>query len=232
MAEVYLPSDLPGLTYHIDRVPQFSTAVEVLNGRVRANAIQDQPSYRWRLTYDFIKRPTIPGSPPTIISGPNELASFIFARRVNWDYFYYRDPDDCSVTAMHFGIGDGATTDFQVSRTLSATYQFTENIYAVGGVNWRGIADLSQRPPIIDSAPTFYVNGSPGSLVGNGVDRFGIVRFASAPGAGLPLTWTGFFYFRCHFVAETIDFAEFMHNFWETKSLEFETTKFGDPTTT
>jgi Conserved hypothetical protein 2217 (DUF2460) len=222
MAEVFLPSDLPGLTFDVKRSPMFKTAVNILNGRERNIQIQTAPAITWSLTWDYIGPPKETGV--GIISNPNELAAFIFARRVDWDFFYYRDPDDCLASAMPFGYGDGHTTKFQITRTMNPTYPLIENVYVVNvSGNWFPATPIPTFP-VGDTAATFFVNGTLTSVTG--VDRMGNVTFPSAPGAGLPLTWSGNFYYRCRFKNPSTDIPQFMHNFWELKQLEFETVKY------
>ncbi|MEO6983330.1 MAG: DUF2460 domain-containing protein [Edaphobacter sp.] len=96
--------------------------------------------------------------------------------------FLFADPQDNTVTHAQFGLGDGVTTAFQLSR----------NIY--------GYPDIVQN---VDGTPTIYVSGSvtaPASI-----SNTGVVTFSSAPALGEVLTWTGSFRYLCRFSEDTID---------------------------
>jgi hypothetical protein len=221
--EVYLPTDLVGLTFTVERSPMFKAWTTVQSGREIRNPNQTQPKYKWQLNYEYLTPLTISGIQ---VPGPNELAAFIFSLRVNWAYFYYRDPDDNLATAMPFGRGDGTTTTFQISKQVlvGSPYSFTENVFAIGGLSsyYSTTSPFSTpSPPVIDSAPVFYVNGTPTTVTG--VDRNGIVYFPSAPANNAALTWTGNFYYRCCFSATEANFDEFMWKFWEARQVDFET---------
>ncbi len=49
----------------------------------------------------------------------------------------------------------------------------------------------------------------------------GLVTFASAPGSGAALAWTGYFSFLCRFDADDLDFEQFMSNLWRAQSVKF-----------
>jgi hypothetical protein len=48
----------------------------------------------------------------------------------------------------------------------------------------------------------------------------GIVTFASAPASGA--AWTGNYFYRLHFGEDSVDFEEFMYQFWQCQSVKFE----------
>lgn len=118
--------------------------------------------------------------------------------------FKYFDKNDGSVIAMPFAAGDGATTQFQLSRTLSS---FTE--------------------PVIDPiAATIFVNGvsQPFAFLDNSADGSGgVIVMASPPAAGAALTWTGTFNWLCQFDEDSFEFSNFMYLLWSLKKCVFTT---------
>jgi hypothetical protein len=46
-----------------------------------------------------------------------------------------------------------------------------------------------------------------------------LVTFTSAPASTVPLLWSGSFYYRCRFDADSLDFGEFMYRLWDLKKL-------------
>ncbi len=118
-----------------------------------------------------------------------------------FDDWLFQDPEDNLATNELFGIGDGVTATFQLGRTSGS---FFEPIYGPG------------------SGLTFTVAG-----VANGatVSPLGQVTFAAAPAAGAQLRWSGPYYWRCRFTAETLDFTRSFSTFLEAKKVEFRTVK-------
>lgn len=49
----------------------------------------------------------------------------------------------------------------------------------------------------------------------------GLVTFANTPATAAILTWTGNFYYRVRFSADSADFNEFMYQLWDLKKLSF-----------
>jgi uncharacterized protein (TIGR02217 family) len=130
-----------------------------------------------------------------------DLLGFYMAMGGAGNSFLYLDPDDNTVTptgtdgstAGFLGIGDGATTTFQLIRQI-------------------GIGqDIVQNP--ITVVP--YLNGSPqatGWTLGYG----GIVTFASPPANGVVVQWGGQFYFRLRFLDDVIDDLEMiLYGVWD-----------------
>lgn len=116
--------------------------------------------------------------------------------------FYYNDPNDNTVNTQVFAIGDGATTAFQLIRSFG------------------GFAEPVQSPNVITN---IEINGTPSSSYSLGAG--GIVNFATAPGAGTVLTWTGTFYWMCKFDDDVAEFSQFNSTMYEMKKLSFTTVK-------
>jgi uncharacterized protein (TIGR02217 family) len=132
-----------------------------------------------------------------------------FYNQVNGSFgvFQFNDPDDNSVTNQLFGVGDGTTTAFPLTRTMTGA----------GGFTWNEPVFAPVGTPVVK------VNGTPTVLFTLGTQ--GLITFNSAPAAAASLTWTGTFNWLCRFDEDTLEFSKFMNNLWECKSLKFTTIK-------
>ena len=144
---VFLPTDLPGLTFKSIKRPVFNTeAPEASSGDERRTALRSRVSWFWQLDYEFIYK-----APP----GPNEMFSFFASMQGAGLAFLYRDPSDTLMTVTQgtfiSNVSDGTTTTkYQIARILSPTYPFVE-IVTNGLWNTTFGADTFQ----------IYDNGSP-----------------------------------------------------------------------
>jgi hypothetical protein len=96
--------------------------------------------------------------------------------------FLFEDPQDSFVTAAQFGVGNGTTVAFQLSRNINGSVDVIQNL---------------------NGSPSIFVNGVLNTS--NSISSTGVVTFSSAPGSGAVLTWTGNFYFLCRFSEDTVD---------------------------
>jgi uncharacterized protein (TIGR02217 family) len=127
-----------------------------------------------------------------------QMLSLFNLSRGQFGTFLFLDPTDSAVTDQLFGTGNGSQIVFPLTHAIGT---FVEPVAAVVG------------------SPVFKANGSVVSAtVANGV-----VTFASPPTGAL--TWTGQFYYRCRFLNDDLDFANFMQGFWEAKKVEFRSTR-------
>ena len=129
-----------------------------------------------------------------------DFMSFYNNLKGGFDTFLYKDPYDNTVTTQNFGTGNGVAVAFQLIRNLSSwvepiTDTETQNIYLNG---------------VLTTAYTI-LNG--------------IVTFNTAPSNGVAITWSGTFYFRCRMSEDTMDFTQFMYQFWELKKINFISVK-------
>jgi uncharacterized protein (TIGR02217 family) len=198
MSNAVYPS-LPGLTFPIERTPEWATDVQTsASGRDFTRTLYTAPRYRYKLSYEFLRDSVAAQEFRTLLGAFN-------ARMGQWDTWLFSDPDDSSVTAQVFGTGNGSNKVFQLERVLGG---FAEAVYDLNG------------------APSIYVGGV---LKTAGTDytisSTGLVTFTSAPAAAASLTWTGSYYWRCRFLSDTLDFRKMMAGFWELASVEFITCK-------
>ena len=190
---------LPGLTFGVIRTPTFKTDIKTTpSGREFRAAQMLYPLYNYTLVYEFLRD-------QAAFQEMRSLLGFFNARQGAFDSFLFQDPDDQTVIVQAAGIGDGATTLFQLVRTLGGT---TEPVYDLNG------------------AATIYVAGVPKVLgVDYTINATAGITFTVAPAVGTPITWTGSYYWRCRFLLDAIDFSKFMTGFWEAKQVQLITVK-------
>jgi uncharacterized protein (TIGR02217 family) len=136
-----------------------------------------------------------------------EMNAFYNQTQGSFGVFQFNDIDDNTVTNQLFGVGDGVTTKFPLTRTMTGAGGFTWNepVFAPVGT------------------PTIFINGTPTVLFTLGTQ--GLITFNSAPAGGANLTWTGTYNWLCRFDDDNIDFSKFMSGLWEIKALKFTTIK-------
>lgn len=127
------------------------------------------------------------------------LAGFFLARKGQFDSFLYLDPTDNSVDDAALGTGNGSNKAFQLLRPFGGFNEPLTNIKSTAAVKVGGVQT---------SAYTLSSNG--------------VLTLTAAPAAGVSVTWSGTYYFRCRFKSDTAEFNQFMYRLWELKTLEFK----------
>lgn len=150
------------------------------------------PRWRYEIPFEVLRQDVTPAELDALMGLFNQMNG-------SAGVFTYVDPDDCAVINQQFGTGDGATTQFQLVRTLGG---FDEAVY------------------LPDSTLQVFVNGSPAALDAIGI---GLVTFTSAPAESAVLTWTGTFSWPCQFDADEIPFAKIYDLKWAAQSVKFTT---------
>ena len=179
-----------------------------MSGRRLDLADQLYPIWTWTLQYSFLRggRDSRFGIGPG--SGYTELDSlmgfFCRQKQAANATFLFDDPTDDQVTNQGIGYGDGATTSYQLLRTIGAAYYgglFTEPI--------------TQPNAIL----AVYVNGAsvPYSLGANGV-----VTLNSPPPPGALVSATFNYWWPAKFAEDTLDFDNFAYQLWELRKLSIE----------
>ena len=193
MSSEVFPS-LAGLEYPVVRTPIFRTLIqESTSGEENRAALQLYPRWQWTLSFNFLRD-----------DANNEfrtLLAFFLARKGAFDSFLFNDIDDNAVAGQPIGHGDGATTGFQLVRSLGG---FTE-------------------PVLQPLFATVYDNGvatSAWSYSGPG-----FVTFATAPASGAVITADLTYLWPVRFLADQYDFSKFMNRLWEQKKLDFVSLK-------
>ncbi len=185
---------LPGLAYPLKRSPQWSTAkLTALSGRESRIARWSYPVWQYVLPFEFLRSGSF-----------GEYESFVgFFNAVGGSAnpWLFSDPLANSVTAQGFGTGDGATTTFQLVRSLGG---YAEPVLSISGV-------------------TITINGTATTAFSIGAN--GIVTFATAPAMGAALAWSGSYQMVCRFDEDTVAMSNTMSGFWEAKEVKFTSVK-------
>src|SRR4051812_30223026 len=101
---------LPGLLWDVKKTPQWSTKVQpATSGKELRLSYYSAPIYKYSLAYEVLRQ-------ATAFLELQTLVGFFNARQGKYDSFLFQDPNDNAVTSHGFGIGDGATTAFQLQR--------------------------------------------------------------------------------------------------------------------
>lgn len=187
---------LPGLSFDISKSPRFNTIIQkAASGLEYRVALQQYPLWDFILSYELLRSDSY--------AELQTLMAFYVARQGAFDSFLFADPDDSKATAQvcynpsNSNVGDGTNTTFQMMRSYG------------------GFVEPVQNPNVITSV---MLNGTPTSAY---TQTSGLITFTTAPGVGVLVTWTGTFYYRTRFLADTIEFSKFYNNMWELKKIEF-----------
>lgn len=192
---------IAGVTMRVTKTPLWKTMKkESVSGREFRASFMLYPRYRFTLSFDLLRNTT---AKPDL----GNLVGFFNNMKGGYDSFLFSAPEDSTVANMSFGTGDGASTSFQLKRSLGNT-TYTDNVYDLNG------------------APLIMVDGANKTAgVDYNIGTTGIVTFAAAPAANKPLTWTGSYYWRCVFEDDDMDFDRFVSQMWEVKKLTVKTVK-------
>lgn len=195
MAEDVLPY-MPGQMLLAKKAPIWSTGVQKsVSGRRRTTAYYPAPEWTFQINYNAVRKR--PG-----LDEWSRLVSFFNERKGQFGEFLYFDRTDHQVSHHQFGVGDGVTRTFQLSRAIG---NWVEPIFGVVNVESVTVAGV----PV-----TAFI-----------YDDIGRISFAQAPASGAPLHWTGAFFFRCAYDADTLDSVQSFGRIWEMKNVSFTSIK-------
>lgn len=138
------------------------------------------------------------------------IGQFLF-QQGPYGVFLFDDVTDDTVTNMNFGTGDGTSVNWQLARSASVSYA----------------TDALSLEPItaLQGAPSIFINGVLQNPTTYTIGATGLVTFQNAPAVNAVLTWSGSFYYPCRFKADDMTFDQFLHNWWNTKTLDFISVK-------
>lgn len=196
MSQLIFPS-LPGLTWPVTRTVVAPPVTIKQTPSRREFRWRDSavPLYRYTLPFEFLRL-------ATAYSEWQQLMGFFNNVGGTFDDWLFEDRDDRYCSNQVFGVGDGSTKSFQLARALGG---FLEPIYGLNGT------------------PVITVNGA--ATTAFTVGSTAAVSFSTAPPSGAVLRWTGYFYWRCRFTSDSLEFTKNFSTFYEAKKVEFITTK-------
>jgi uncharacterized protein (TIGR02217 family) len=190
---------LPGQLFMLSKGPSWSSTVKkAASGRLVRASLQATPIWQFKIAYEYLR-----DRAPTTSELRNLLA-FFNAVQGQYGSFYFLDPYDNTVTNQEVAVADGVSTSYQLSRTvgLGTPYPFVEPVYGAVGV------------------PQVFLNGQPATA---GVGPFGTITFQTAPAQGQVISWTGQFYFLCHFTQDALQPTQMVKDLWSlTDGVTFE----------
>jgi len=196
MSNALFPA-LVGLTYPVEKTAVWSTKIQpVVSGKETRIGFWSYPIWQYSIGYDILRSDDVNAE-------LQSLLGFFNAHRGAFDDWLFYDPDDFAAVNQQFGTGDGTTTVFQLARSYGGVYEPVRATAGVAAVTDNGSA-----------AGSYSLDATSG-----------VITFAVAPANGHALRWTGTFYWRCRFMDDQITASKFMQNFWETKTLRFQSVK-------
>lgn len=171
--------------------PAFSTTIQTaVSGAETRLRNQAYPLRQWEIPVEFLRNAAATPEMQAL------LGAFCAAGGA-FGAFLVTDPDDCQATAQAIGQGDGATTQFQLVRTIAGV--FVEPIKAPNSVTAIRAAGVTKNPA------TYAVDAATG-----------IVTFAAAPANGAALEADFSYYWRVRFADDSIDLTKFMDGLWSS----------------
>jgi hypothetical protein len=187
---------LPGLTLDVTRdvLPPPVTVLKTPSRRRYVARDATIPLYAYTLKYEFLRVDDAYAELQTLVGFFNLMGG-------GFDTFLFDDTDDNTATAQIFGVGNGATTTFQLLRSFGG---FAEPVTAL------------QATP----AAQVFANGSPASSYT--ISAAGLVTFGTPPAVGVTLTWTGKFYRRCAFSDPKLTTTKFMNRLYSAGKVQIE----------
>ena len=194
---------LPGQGFWASKAPTWNTTIKkAASGRQIRGSQQGQPIWSFKVGYEYIR-----ARPSQAELG--QLFAFFNNCGGQLQPFYLLDPFDNYASNQQVAVGDGVTTTFQLTRTVGASspYPFVEPIYGVAH-------------PLGGSDPLILVNGEPPSGVSLG--PLGTIVFQSPPAANAVISWSGTYFFLCHFTQDALAPVQMVKDLWSLDGLTFE----------
>ncbi len=182
----------PGIKVQTQKTPMWGTGI-ARSRSMRETRVSEQiyPLYEIELSCEVLRDA---GS-----SEIRQMLGFFNARNGAFDSFLYTDPDDYTVTNEQFGICDGTTTQFQLTRSVGGFIEPVQNVNAITNVKRNGVALAN---------PADYTN-----------DSAGLITLVSPGTNGHALTWSGTYYWRVRFNEDKLEFGKLFQGLWEVKKL-------------
>lgn len=197
MSNAILPL-FPGVSWGVIKRPLWATNIsDAVSGRQYSLRRRIYPLWQFKLPYEVLRS-------TASTTEMQQIVGFFNARNGRYDDFLYQDPRENAVTAQAFGVGDAATTKFELVRTFGG---FAE---PVGGVNTGTLQVYING--VLKTVTTDYTISS----------DWRFITFVTPPAAAAALTWTGSYYYRCRFLNDDLSFEEFMQYKHKT-DIEFRT---------
>lgn len=190
MSNEVFPS-LPGLSWGAKRIPVFKTLVHgAASGAEVRWKQRNAPLWRFEMDFEYLSARKGSG-----VSHVEQIEGLFLRHAAQFDTFLFEYARDKSVTGQVFGVGDGVTKTFQLVRSYGG---FTE--------------------------PVCHLNGVPVIKVGAAVSTAytlakGLVTFATAPSAGVQLSWSGAYFYRARFADDEREIEDVLEQIHAAQSV-------------
>ncbi|BAE50582.1 DUF2460 domain-containing protein [Paramagnetospirillum magneticum] len=181
---------------------------ESASGSETAVARWSYPRWKWTISHDALRQ----AAPFTEYT---DFVNFTLRRLGRVMPFLYRDEEDNTATNQLVGLGDGATTQFQLVRSFGGPGGFVEPIWAPDVVS-------AVR---VDGMP---LAGGAWSVAAWGSAAPGRLSLATAPAAGKSVSVDFSYFFACRMATTQFDFEKVMKGWHKTMELAFTSIKRGD----
>lgn len=208
MSNVLFP-ELPGLEWDASITPMFNTKIMTsINGRELRASFQAAPKYEISLSYAFLREN----------KGRKELQQlqgFYLERRGAFDSFLYKMPDDNQFDCTF--VGDGATTSFQLYKDMYTSQLPLGNTeeQMVGEVDPNMWNQIPVKPMWDANTSKPMWNAATAKITSDGK------YILSQPlEAGIEITISGTYFYRCRFKDDTQQYVNFMHKLWKANKVE------------
>lgn len=209
-----LPGELIGVSKSWRWVTRVQTSV---SQREIRTALASAPVVRFGLQFEFLRQR--PGFVEL-----ETLEAFFNARAGRFDSFLFVCPNDSSIVNQAFGTGDGSTRSFQLVRTRGGHTLPVANVAALRVGTAPEPLMWDEQPADMmwprASSPLMWTQNSSGAS-GYTLSPTGLLTFNVAPPAGATLYWSGLYYYRCRFDADTCDFRRICADVWECQRADF-----------
>lgn len=215
---------LPGLGWPVERVMgNFDTTSQMaMSGKKNNYSNRTQAIYKYTLVLDGLDSSGAAINAGLLANSQQLVAGFFNQCLGSALIFNFWDVDDNVATAQEFGVTDGVSNVYQLSRTLGG---WSDNVFA----------PLVSGSPVLVPSPNGGTVNAPfpePEIFVAGVQQMsgvtvnpanGQVTFASTPAGGQALTWTGNFYWPCNFDDDALPLSKMWSGTWELKKLGFTT---------
>jgi hypothetical protein len=207
-------SVLPGLAFNVKWTPQFAAMESQVTDTLAEIdlALASTPIHDFELTYEFLRDGAMGNS------GTNEFKTmFGFFLRLNGrpGRFFFKNPDDYTVTGQAIGTTDGVTNVWDIVRTFGVGSNSGTEL--VGGVDTLSTVNV-YLDGVLQSAATYdIVTSIPGLQQ---------LQFHSTPATGHAITMDFNYYYYCKF-PETTTFEKFVDRCWAAASVKIRSCRAG-----
>lgn len=196
MSNAIFPS-FQGQSWPVTREAIWSSQIQSsVSGKETRIAFWSYPIYEYTINFEVLK-----SIGP--LSDLENILGFYNLKQGAFDDWLFEDNYDSSALDQPFGIGDGSSKVFQLTRSYGG---YTEPVRAVKTLTSVKVNGILEPNTTLDWT-------------------VGKITFSNAPALGALLTWSGIFYWRCRFKEDKLSHTRMMLGLNEIKSLKFRTLK-------